>query len=594
MRGTASTPYTWTAALWRVAIAVAFNAIILCTIRAEEDIVAVTTRTTSIKLIIPGGGSAVKTVPANTRLPVISEDGETLTVRDASGFEGTISAKDVRLELAMSGSSGQSGAQTSDVSVQDAEDKEDALMDDAGRAPSLVAREDAPVPAAGSVPEEAPRVEVRAPETSPPSGFGGFGQTSPPKREVTVAAINEAFGAKLFADTNLWDDSAKEVAKRLRWPLESSTSVQSSYRLYAGSTDEILGARPYSLVLYAKKEQPDMISMVFANKGDFEGLADMRSERRKERDEPMDSREERQMRKAHTNAIQTFTEAVRQDARTIEQKLTTLLGPPERREFGTTQAMREMVLRWDWNSHAILLASPRDEYTAVRVMRSELADDKGRSSAMPGAELRDWLKSCVSKATNGDVLIRDIPMVDQGPKGFCAPATWERYLRYMNVPADMYILAMAGGTQFGGGTLASVMRNNAATLARQYGRRIESVDSDIDLRNIDKHIDKGLPILWTCFVYDDIEKAITLRSIERSRVSNWEPYLDTLKPVRREATRKRSPDRDRAHMRMIVGYNAKTKELAISDSWGEWAELRWITLEEAAAISAGDLTIMRW
>ena len=32
-----------------------------------------------------------------------------------------------------------------------------------------------------------------------------------------------------------------------------------------------------------------------------------------------------------------------------------------------------------------------------------------------------------------NVVVTDIPMVDQGPKGYCVPATWERYLRYLGI-----------------------------------------------------------------------------------------------------------------------------------------------------------------
>ena len=37
-------------------------------------------------------------------------------------------------------------------------------------------------------------------------------------------------------------------------------------------------------------------------------------------------------------------------------------------------------------------------------------------------------------------------MVNQGPKGYCVPATFERVLRTMGIESDMYLLAMLGGT----------------------------------------------------------------------------------------------------------------------------------------------------
>jgi hypothetical protein len=38
---------------------------------------------------------------------------------------------------------------------------------------------------------------------------------------------------------------------------------------------------------------------------------------------------------------------------------------------------------------------------------------------------------------------------------------------------------------------------------------------------------------------------------------------------------------------MIIGYNARTNEIAISDSWSKAFAIRWMTLPEAKAINAG-------
>ncbi|GAB4250153.1 MAG: hypothetical protein OHK005_17100 [Candidatus Methylacidiphilales bacterium] len=88
-----------------------------------------------------------------------------------------------------------------------------------------------------------------------------FGSAGP-----SPETLNSAIGANLLVDDHLWDDEAETVAARLRWPLESRTDTQSSYRLYPPPTAQILGARPYSLALYAIGDSPDRISMVFAKK----------------------------------------------------------------------------------------------------------------------------------------------------------------------------------------------------------------------------------------------------------------------------------------------------------------------------------------
>ncbi len=47
-------------------------------------------------------------------------------------------------------------------------------------------------------------------------------------------------------------------------------------------------------------------------------------------------------------------------------------------------------------------------------------------------------------------------------------------------------------------------------------------------------------------------------------------------------------------MRMIIGYNAQTNELAISDSWGKSFTERWITLREAQSTSQNVLEYIQW
>ena len=45
-------------------------------------------------------------------------------------------------------------------------------------------------------------------------------------------------------------------------------------------------------------------------------------------------------------------------------------------------------------------------------------------------------------------------------------------------------------------------------------------------------------------------------------------------------------------MCMIIGYNEATGELCVSDSWGPQYAERWITMEEANAITQNDLTVI--
>jgi hypothetical protein len=383
------------------------------------------------------------------------------------------------------------------------------------------------------------------------------------------SALNEAFGLPIWSDDSLWDDSTADVATRLKWPNESRTDSDESYRLYAHPGTLVLGARPFSLALYGKDGKASQISMVFANKGDVG-----------------------QINPSTHRLMDDYKKQIMLDARTIEQTLSKVLGTPKVDQFGQGVRTREQVDRWDWKGHSILLAAPRGEYVAVRIVPTAMLD-AGAQARVTGLDLRAKLRARVEHRPNGDVVLRDMPMVDQGPKGYCVPATWERALRYMGIPADMYVLAMAGQTEAGGGTSLDGMSGGAKEILAANGRRLVPLGGRISPQFVAKFIDDGVPILWGMYYVFDLEQSVTTRSMQRRSVTDWTAYMEMLKPWRRNAYRIR-PSRENAHMCMIIGYNSKTDEIAISDSWGPQFAERWITQEEANAVSQDQFDVIDW
>ena len=93
------------------------------------------------------------------------------------------------------------------------------------------------------------------------------------------------------------------------------------------------------------------------------------------------------------------------------------------------------------------------------------------------------------------------------------------------------------------------------------------------------------------YVVEQLDENVTNRTRQRATVTDWQPYKAMLKPMRTAARRIRV-DRENGHVCMIIGYNSDTDEIAISDSWGPRYAERWITAEEANAISQGEFTII--
>ena len=381
--------------------------------------------------------------------------------------------------------------------------------------------------------------------------------------EPTTLDLNEAFGVPIFTDEFLWDDNAQDVATRLQWPEESRTSIDSSFRKYPEASELLLGCRPYSLALYAEEEKPARLSIIFANKGDS-----------------VDSNQNST--RVRNTQILDYKRSIQNDKKKLTDVLTKLFGEPQADSFGQGRKTRESVKRWDWNGHAFLLASPRDEYVALRIMTTESADAGGKSR-IPDSVIREAVTNRIEKRENGDVIL-DMPMVDQGPKGYCVPATWERVMRYMGVPADMYTLAMAGNTKNGGGSSVAAVSAGASQSILQAGRRIESPSMKIDAVNVSRFIDRGLPIMWALFSSEDFNNAVNSRIQDRKSMTDITEWKKVLAAARKEG-RKFRPQRDSAHVCMIIGYNKQTGEIAISDSFGPAFAERWMTADEAAAVT---------
>lgn len=390
--------------------------------------------------------------------------------------------------------------------------------------------------------------------------------------------FNAEFGAVFFNGDSIWNENVEQVAQRLGWPLESKTSNEISYREYPNEEKRVLGCRPYSLVLYGEDGLASSISMVFANKGDAVMYTTDETSTKLQREAKKQARE--------------YKRQITKDKNDLKEMLSGCFGNYTYDSYGQSSKTKENVLRWDFKGSAFLLAAPRDEYVCLRIMPVASADNGGKSR-ISDTEIRSRVQSRVKERSNGDVILKDMPMVDQGPKGYCVPATWERVMRYMGVPADMYILAMAGDTQAGGGTSNYSIQAGANQAVIRAGRRIENKKIKIDPVNIARYIDKGLPIMWTMYSTPEYNQAINSRSKDRLMMKDPRIWQASLSDARRLA-KKFKPKLDTSHVCMIIGYNKITKEIAVTDSWGPSYSERWATIEEASAVSQGYFQVINF
>ncbi len=413
-----------------------------------------------------------------------------------------------------------------------------------------------------------------------------------PRRDPTPEEVNRAFGIPLFGPGSLWAEADQAVAERLDWPLESRTSAESGYRFYCWKPTSILGARPFSLFLQGVGGKTFRISMIFANKGDVEAFAS-REERDRARIPSRGS--DRRQPEISPRMMQLYQAAIRHDEEKIRGALTDLFGSSMPAKLGKVAGMEERGERWDWRGHAFLLSSPRNEYVALRIVPVSVFDDRDAERRSFTAA-KALLPGRIVRRPNGDVVLGDLPMVDQGAKGYCVPATFERVLRYYGLQGDMNLLAMAGGTSAGGGTFLSRIAEASYALVREAGGRITSAGAATRIEEIQPQIDRGIPIIWTLHSSEELDQRLEERAKLRASIKSpadlkrWKQ--EVLPPVR--ITGRSLYGKGEGHVCLIIGYNRETREIAISDSWGEDYAERWMTEEEAQAVGQGSSSVIGW
>jgi hypothetical protein len=282
-----------------------------------------------------------------------------------------------------------------------------------------------------------------------------------------------------------------------------------------------------------------------------------------------------------------------------------------------TTASYQLALEWGWTQ----LKGVRDrrmqpEYIRLRCQgpkinaRGSYTSTARANSATRGRMVTTTqLRAHVKKGDDGDVMLDGVPMVDQGMKGYCAVATMERIMRYYGRDVDQHELAQVSKTS-ALGTSPSVMVDVLKKLGVKLGCKIRILES-FSVKDFQRLVDKynraakkknGRPIrygrvmdLGRIFrsMDPDILKAVRVKDAGyRKFQANVKRYADKGVPIAWGVSLGLVPERGLpqaggGHMRIIIGYNAKTKEILYSDSWGRGHELKRMAMDDAWTITTG-------
>ena len=226
------------------------------------------------------------------------------------------------------------------------------------------------------------------------------------------------------------------------------------------------------------------------------------------------------------------------------------------------------------------------------------------------------IKDNVTKSPNGDVYIDNVPMVDQGQKGYCAAAVSERVLRYYGNTVDEHEIAQQAGTTAEGGTSVSAMKEVVKTVGQKHGLGFQSVvsmsagigdlEDEIARYNKAAKAEKAKEISLDQFTHGNMINVSEMREAMDAKVVYRMRQKDARLKKFSAGVRQQvnagipvfwgvtlglfpekgvNPQSRGGHMRLIIGYNDKKKEILFTDTWGEGHELKRMPEDWAFAIT---------
>jgi hypothetical protein len=256
----------------------------------------------------------------------------------------------------------------------------------------------------------------------------------------------------------------------------------------------------------------------------------------------------------------------------------------------------------------------RPEFIRLRVARV------GGKSAAPAATAatgvsKASLTANLKRAENGDVYISNMPMVDQGPKGYCAVATAERVFKYYGIPVDQHEMAQVADTGAGGGTSPDKMYEALNKLEGRLRVRVrvienwdfkkfmdEVADYNKEAKRAKKPEVDASPrgnVIYVNEIYGKMDgEVLKVSRTERDRSGfgkfqrSVNGLIDQGIPVMWSVSlgllpEPEIPQASGGHMRLIIGYNTKASEILYTDSWGADHALKRMPVANAFAITTG-------
>ncbi|MBN2640699.1 MAG: C39 family peptidase [Victivallales bacterium] len=300
--------------------------------------------------------------------------------------------------------------------------------------------------------------------------------------------------------------------------------------------------------------------------------------------------------------------------------------PPKRLMTRMSIYQREWIkepykLRLIWSYMGNLDVNSRVEFTPeyISLVISNSNKDDAPKRVDIDKDPRDKYALNVKRTDDGDVYIDNVPMVDQGRKGYCVAATSERVLKYFGQDVDQHVIAQISGTTADRGTQLDNLFDAMNDVERKLGINVKSLyryKPPQNIAEIKKIINSYNRIakkekqaqirmsditegrrVYTSRAFNMMKKDVWLKTrVEMEKNDMRRFQRDIVKYINKGypcvwsvmlglVKEKEIPQARGGHQRLIIGYNEKKNTIIYSDSWGQGHEKKEMDIDDAWGIT---------
>jgi hypothetical protein len=412
-----------------------------------------------------------------------------------------------------------------------------------------------------------------------------------------VSGLNAADVRDLLGEGGLWQQSADdfmkgEAGRNFRW---LSTTTRDAARCPPGTPLTCFDLKVWEAVVRFEADAPKRLEVSVYNRGDAGDIAE----------------------EAFLSQVSAMRAALDAHAGAKGADL------PDQRVAGKAKLERaiwvkdadQFVLTWsstgrrnDFRAEYIQLeATPYDAKADPRKARGS-AVTQARADMLTPEEL----KAKVTRKEDGAVYIADVPMVDQGQKGYCAVATAERILRHYGTDVDQHVIAQLANSSAGMGTDPVQMMDMLKKAGVKFGVKVKIlygmewrklVGEFRDYSKFAKRAGKrevsiprsGVIMIDALYAQLDPETYRQYRTEKLKRdyetfQRDIRKYVDLGVPLAWSVQlglfpEPGLPQAGGGHMRLIIGYDTANSQIVYTDSWGARHEYKTMPMDQAWTIT---------